>query len=59
MDLLESALNEQLIEDAVIAQSEAQRQSLWALRDDVAQTFRHGRCFSLMSVCGCPTWRPT
>ena len=45
LDLLESALNEQLIEDAVIAQSEAQRQSLWALRDDVAQTFRHGPVF--------------
>ena len=30
-----------LIVDAVIAQSEAQRLQLWAMRDDVAQTFRY------------------
>jgi len=45
LTLLESSLEQGLIEDAVIAQSEAQRQSLWALRDDVAQTFRHGTVY--------------
>jgi FAD/FMN-containing dehydrogenase len=41
---LESALADayesNLIVDAVVAGSEAQRQALWAMRDDVAQTFR-------------------
>lgn len=30
------------VADAVIATSKAQRESLWALRDDVGQVFRHG-----------------
>ncbi len=38
---LGEALEEGLIVDAVIAQSEAQRLQLWAMRDDVAQTFRY------------------
>jgi FAD/FMN-containing dehydrogenase len=44
--LVEAALAEayesELIVDAVIAQSEQQRQQLWAMRDDVAQCFRDG-----------------
>lgn len=32
---LESALQEGLIEDAVLAQSESQRKSIWAIREDV------------------------
>ena len=39
---LEAALEEGLIVDAVIAQSSNERQNLWAIRDDVEQTFRHG-----------------
>jgi FAD/FMN-containing dehydrogenase len=38
---LADAYEKGLIVDAVIAQSEAQRQQLWAMRDDVAQTFRY------------------
>ena len=38
---LADAYEKGLIVDAVIAQSEAQRQQLWAIRDDVAQTFRY------------------
>ena len=38
---LAEAYEQGLIVDAVIAQSEAQRQQLWAMRDDVAQTFRY------------------
>lgn len=37
---LEQALEKELIADAVIAQSETQRQQLWGLRDDVAQVFQ-------------------
>ncbi|MEQ9005978.1 MAG: FAD-binding oxidoreductase [Pseudomonadales bacterium] len=44
--LVEAALTEayerSLICDAVLAQSEAQRRQLWAMRDDVAQCFRDG-----------------
>ena len=47
---VEAALGEAyekgLIADAVIAQSEAQRQQIWAMRDDVAQTFRYGPIFA-------------
>jgi FAD/FMN-containing dehydrogenase len=39
--VLAEAYEKGLIVDAVIAQSEAQRQQLWALRDDVAQCFRY------------------
>jgi FAD/FMN-containing dehydrogenase len=35
-----------LIVDAVVAQSEAQRHALWAMRDDVAQTFRYSPAFT-------------
>lgn len=38
---LADAYEKGLIVDAVVAQSEAQRQQLWAMRDDVAQTFRY------------------
>ena len=38
--LLESALEDGLIADAVLAQNEAQRRSLWAIRDDVGQANR-------------------
>jgi len=37
---LAEALEQGLIADAVLAQSEAQRQNLWAMRDDVEQCFR-------------------
>jgi FAD/FMN-containing dehydrogenase len=37
---LAQAYESGLIADAVIAGSDAQRQALWAMRDDVAQTFR-------------------
>ncbi|MEM7077370.1 MAG: FAD-binding oxidoreductase [Pseudomonadota bacterium] len=43
--VLTAALEEELIADAVIAQSEAQRMELWALRDDVEQAFRVGPVF--------------
>jgi len=33
-------MEQDLIADAVLAQSEAQRQNLWAMRDDVEQCFR-------------------
>jgi len=39
------AYEEGLIADAVIAQSEAQRQQIWAMRDDVNQTSRLGPTF--------------
>lgn len=39
---LEDALNKGLIVDAVIAQSVQEAQNLWAMRDDVEQTFREG-----------------
>jgi FAD/FMN-containing dehydrogenase len=38
---LADAYEKGLVVDAVIAQSEAQRQQLWAMRDDVAQCFRY------------------
>ncbi|MBT3426305.1 MAG: FAD-binding oxidoreductase [Gammaproteobacteria bacterium] len=42
---LEQALEEDLIADAVIAQSETQRLQLWGLRDDVAQVFQFAPVF--------------
>jgi FAD/FMN-containing dehydrogenase len=39
---LEQALEQELIADAVLARSGADCERLWALRDDVEQTFRHG-----------------
>ncbi|HKX56105.1 MAG TPA: FAD-binding oxidoreductase, partial [Xanthomonadales bacterium] len=38
---LEQAFDQQLIDDAVIAQSEQQRQDLWAIRDDI-EALLHG-----------------
>ncbi len=43
---LADALDQELIVDAVIAQSEAQREQLWAMRDDVAQTFRYSPAYT-------------
>jgi FAD/FMN-containing dehydrogenase len=43
---LAEAYEKGLIVDAVIAQSEAQRQQLWAMRDDVAQTFRYAPSYA-------------
>lgn len=40
--VLEQALENELVCDAVIAKSQHQRDKLWALRDDVEQVFRHG-----------------
>ncbi|WOJ95450.1 FAD-binding oxidoreductase [Congregibacter brevis] len=39
---LESALEDGLIVDAIVAKSSTERQNLWAIRDDVEQTFRDG-----------------
>lgn len=43
--VLSQALEDSLIDDVVIAQSEAQRLQLWGLRDDVEQVFRDGPAF--------------
>ena len=43
--LLAQGFDADLIMDAVVAQSEQQRLDLWALRDDVAQTFQFGPVF--------------
>ncbi len=43
--MLAAALDDGLLADAVLAQSEAQRQQIWALRDDVEQAFRVGPIF--------------
>ena len=46
---VESALEEVyeagLVVDAVLAQSEAQRNEMWAIRDDVEQTMRYEPCY--------------
>lgn len=44
-DVLASAIEASLVEDAVLAQSSQQQASLWALRDDVAQTFQFAPVF--------------
>ncbi len=44
--VLADAYERGLLADAVIAQSEAQRQQLWAMRDDVAQTFQFAPIFA-------------
>ena len=43
---LADAYERELIADAVIAQSEAQRLQLWGLRDDVEQCFRYAPIFT-------------
>jgi FAD/FMN-containing dehydrogenase len=43
--VLTRALEDELIVDAVLAKSEAQRQQIWALRDDVEQTFQYAPNF--------------
>jgi FAD/FMN-containing dehydrogenase len=43
---LTDAYEQGLIADAAIAQSEAQRQQMWALRDDVEQTFRYAPVYT-------------
>lgn len=43
--VLADALEKGLIVDAVLAKSESQRQQIWALRDDVEQTFQHAPNF--------------
>jgi FAD/FMN-containing dehydrogenase len=45
-EILSGALEQDLVADAVLAQSETQRRQLWALRDDVAQCFRDGPTLS-------------
>ena len=45
-EILSAALEQELVADAVLAQSETQRRQLWALRDDVAQCFRDGPTLS-------------
>ncbi|HEY3777568.1 MAG TPA: FAD-binding oxidoreductase [Rhizomicrobium sp.] len=44
--LLGEALEGALIADAVIAKSQAERSSIWSLRDDVAQCARNGPVFT-------------
>lgn len=43
--VMAEALQTELIADAVLAQSEAQRQQIWALRDDVEQAFQYAPVF--------------
>ena len=43
---LADALEQELIADAVLAQNEAQRQNLWAMRDDVEQCFRYAPVYT-------------
>jgi FAD/FMN-containing dehydrogenase len=43
---LADAYEKGLIADAVVAQSDAQRQQIWAMRDDVAQLFRFAPIFT-------------
>lgn len=43
---LAEALEQELIVDAVLAQNEAQRQNLWAMRDDVEQCFRYAPVYT-------------
>lgn len=43
--LLHEALTQGLVSDAVVATSEAQRMQIWALRDDVEQTFQFAPVF--------------
>ena len=45
-EALADAYEKGLIVDAVIAQSEAQRRQLWAMRDDVEQAFRYAPVFT-------------
>ena len=40
--LLEQGLNNKIIKDAIIAQSESERSRLWAIRDDVEQNYQEG-----------------
>ncbi|HEX5377741.1 MAG TPA: FAD-binding oxidoreductase [Phenylobacterium sp.] len=42
LQVLGQALNDGLVVDAAIAKSQAERDRMWALRDDVGQTGRHG-----------------
>ena len=41
-NLLEQALNKELIEDAVVSKSDSERGTLWAIRDDVEQHYQDG-----------------
>lgn len=43
--VLMRAMNKDLIDDVVIAKSQAERNALWAIRDDVEQGQRYGRPF--------------
>ena len=43
--VLQQALEQNLIEDVVIAKSQAERSALWAIRDDVEQGHRYGQPF--------------
>lgn len=43
---LEAAYEEGLVSDAVVAQNEAQRLTLWGMRDDVEQTFRYSPSYT-------------
>ncbi len=45
-EALAEALEQSLIVDAVLVQNEAQRQNLWAIRDDVEQCFRYAPVYT-------------
>ena len=44
-EIMEEAMNENLVADAAIAQSEADRKSMWRIRDSVDEWFRYGPVF--------------
>ena len=44
-EIMEEAMNENLVADAAIAQSETDRKSMWRIRDSVDEWFRYGPVF--------------
>jgi len=44
-DILGEALEKELVADAAVAQSEADRMAMWKIRDSVEHFFRHGHAF--------------
>jgi FAD/FMN-containing dehydrogenase len=45
-EVLTRALEQELLDEAVVARSDAQRRAFWALRDDIAQTARNWPIFT-------------
>jgi FAD/FMN-containing dehydrogenase len=46
IEVLSQAMDDKLIVDAVVAQSEAEKAAMWAIRDDVAQVRQHNPIFT-------------